>query len=164
MVRAWDPQTRATSSTVIARAIESRPAPSYSSGIAIPRNRRPAIFAIVAFGNSPVLSTCAATGRISFSAKSRAVRRIISCSCESSKSIAILRVKSADDLLGLRFAWADRPSAAVSEVDDHPAALLQEVHRGVALAGDVLADRGGATVAIHARNASAASPVVSRSK
>src|SRR6059036_2334461 len=156
MIRAWDPQTRATSSTVIARAIESRPAPSYASGIAIPRNPRPAIFAIVAFGNSPVLSTCAATGRISFSAKSRAVRRIISCSCESSKSIAILRVKSADDLLGLRFAWADRPSAAVSEVADHPAALLQEVHRGVALAGDVIDDLGEETVVIHLRNASAA--------
>src|SRR5207249_1994110 len=156
MMRACDPHTRATSSTVIARATASRPAPSYSSGIVIPMNPSPAIFAIVAFGNSPVLSTCAATGRISFSAKSRAVRRIISCSCESSKSIAILRVKSADDLLGLRFAWADRPSAAVSEVADHPAALLQEVHRGVALAGDVIDDLGEETVAIHLRNASAA--------
>src|SRR3989454_10527448 len=49
MIRACDPHTRATSSTVTAKVIESRPAPSYSSGIAIPRNPRPAIFAIVAF-------------------------------------------------------------------------------------------------------------------
>src|SRR6058998_453403 len=146
MMSAWDPQTRATSSTVIAKAIASSPAPSYSSGIVIPRNPRPAIFAIVAFGNSPDLSTCAATGRISFSAKSRAVWRINSCSGESSKSIAILGVKSADSLLGLRFARADRASAAVSEVADHVAALLQEVHRGVALPGHVIDDLAEETV------------------
>src|SRR2546425_8600650 len=156
MMSAWDPQTRATSSTVIARAIESRPAPSYSSGIVIPRNPRPAILAIVVFGNSPVLSTCAATGRISFSAKSRAVRRIISCSGESSKSIAIFGVKGADCLLGLRFAWADRPPTAVSEVADHLAALLQEVHRRVPLAGHIIDDLGEETVALHLRNASPA--------
>src|SRR5712692_2917664 len=156
MMSAWDPQTRATSSTVIARAIESRPAPSYSSGIVIPRNPRPAIFAIVAFGNSPVLSTCAATGRISFSAKSRAVRRIISCSGESSKSIAVPGVKGADGLLGLRFARANRPSAAVSEVADYRAALLQEVHRRVALAGHVIDDLVEEAFPIHLRNAGAA--------
>src|SRR5439155_17797223 len=142
--------------TGVARAIGARAAPSYSSGVVSPRNARPAIFAIVAFGRSPVLSTCAATGRISFSAKSRAVRRIISCSGESSKSIAILGVKGADGLLGLRFAWADRSSAAVSEVADHPAALLQEVHRGVALPGHVVDDLGEETVSIHLRNAVAA--------
>src|SRR5881628_1949053 len=119
-------------------------------------NPRPAIFAMVAFGNSPVLSTCAATGRISFSAKSRAVWRIISCSGESSKSIAILGVKGADGLLGLRFARADRPSTAVSEVADHLAALLQEVHRGVALAGHIINDLCEETVSIHLRNAGAA--------
>src|SRR3989442_7589952 len=91
-------------------------------------------------------------GRISFAAIARAVRRIISCSGESSKSIAILGVKGADGLLGLRFAWADGPPAAVSEVADHPAALFQKVHRRVALPGHVIDDLGEETFTIHLRN------------
>src|SRR5438445_3589872 len=149
MMSAWDPHTRATSSTVIARANESRPAPSYSSGIVIPRNPRPAIFAIGPFGNSPVLSTWAATGRISFSAKSRAVRRIISCSGERSKAIAVLGANSAHGLLGLRFALVQGPSAAVSEVADDLAALLQQVHRRVPLPRHVVDDLLEETLAVH---------------
>ena len=92
MISAWEPHTRAISSMPMARARASSPAPSYSVGIATPRKPRPAIFATVAFGNSPVLSTWAATGRTSFSAKSRTVCRIISCSESSSKSIVSLPV------------------------------------------------------------------------
>src|SRR6267378_4663995 len=99
MIRACEPHTRAISSTPIARARESRPAPSNSVGMATPRKPSPAIFATVAFGNSPVLSTRAATGRISFSAKSWAVWRIISCSGVSSKSIDLSGVDSTEAAL-----------------------------------------------------------------
>src|SRR5256712_12975814 len=156
IIRACDPHTRATSSTVIAKATASRPAPSYASGIVIPMNPRPAIFAIVPFGNSPVLSTWAATGRISFSAKSRAVRRIISCSGDRSKSIACLGAKSAHGLLGLRFALVHGPSAAVSEVADHLAALLQQVHRRVPLPRHAVDDLLEETLSVHLRHAGAA--------
>src|SRR5256712_3187587 len=111
-------------------------------------NPRPAIFAIVPFGNSPVLSTWAATGRISFSAKSRAVRRIISCSGERSKSIACLGAKSAHGLLGLRFALVQGPSA-VSQIADDLAALLQQVHRRVPLPRHVVDDLLEETLAVH---------------
>src|SRR5439155_15642784 len=113
----------------------------------IPMNPRPAIFAIVAFGNSPVLSTCAATGRISFSAKSRAIRRIISCSGDRSNSIACLGAKSANGLLGLRFALVQRPSAAVSQVADDVAGFRKQVHRRVPLPRHVVDDLRKETLA-----------------
>src|SRR5207302_1261125 len=143
MIKAWDPQARAIASMPFASASTSRPAPSYPVGIATPRKPNPPIFATVALGNSPVLSTWAATGRTSFSAKSWTVCRIISCSESNSKSIVPFRDGiTADGLLGLRFGrfrfldsrriggtW--RPASLVAHRPEDVPSFLEQIERRV---------------------------------
>src|SRR5436309_5785058 len=64
--------------------------------------------------------------------------------------------KSANALLGLRFAFVHGPTAAVPEVADDLAALLQQVQRRVPLPRDVVDDLREETLAVHLRHTGSA--------
>ncbi len=86
-VIATDESTRVSSSTAIAYASESPPAPPYSSGNGMPISPSSPSCLTIAYGNAFVRSSSSATGATSPSAKSRTVRRISSWSSERSKSM-----------------------------------------------------------------------------
>src|SRR5574342_217065 len=87
-----------------------------------------AIFLMVAEGNSPVSSKCAATGAISFCAKSRAAWRIISCSGLSVKlgPVGIISA-TAIGLSSCSLSWG------MQEFGEAPKVILMQNHGLIAL-------------------------------
>src|SRR4051812_26645266 len=90
IVIATEESTRVSSSTAIAYASVSPPAPPYSSGNGIPISPSSPSWATISYGKRFSRSSASATGAPSPSAKSRTVRRISSWSSERSKSMRAL--------------------------------------------------------------------------
>src|SRR5215218_3287166 len=87
IVIATEESTRVSSSTAIAYASVSPPAPPTSSGNGIPMSPSSPSLATISYGKRFSWSSASATGATSPSAKSRTVRRISSWSGERSKSM-----------------------------------------------------------------------------
>src|SRR3954451_24740459 len=90
MVIPTEESTRVSSSTAIAYASVSPPAPPTSSGNGMPMSPSSPSLATISYGKRFSRSSASATGATSPSAKSRTVRRISSWSGERSKSMPVI--------------------------------------------------------------------------
>src|SRR5436305_2992389 len=82
-------QPQATSSSIRAPSRNPNPVPPYSEGRCLFLNPSSHALSMISWGQMPSLSYSQATGRISFSAKSCAISRMLFCSSVSVKSTTV---------------------------------------------------------------------------